>query len=139
MPVSYSVDHRRQRIVASGTGAVTTAELTAYIAARVKDGVYDYDQLVDLTNAELDVRAHEVLQDVKDARVHLGKKEIPLTALVAKPGTATFGLMRQLATLFTFEGAKIQVCTSIEAAHAWVDRERAERRNNEPAAEDSRS
>jgi hypothetical protein len=125
--------------VASGTGVVTIAELTAYIAARVKDGVYDYDQLVDFTDAELDVRASDVLYDVKQARVHLGKKAIPLTSIVAKPGTATFGLVRQLATLFNFEGATIQVCTSIEAAHAWMDKERADRRNNEPAAEDSRS
>lgn len=137
MPVSYSVDHLRQRIVATGTGTVTIAELTAYIAARVKDGVYDYDQLVDLSGAELDVLAQEVMHDVKQARVHLGKKAIPLTAIVAKPGTATFGLVRQLATLFNFEGSTIQVCTSIEAAHGWIDKERAERRNNELAAEDS--
>jgi hypothetical protein len=139
VPVTYIVDHRRQRILATGSGAVTIAELTAYIAARVRDGVYDYDQLLDLANAELDVRVNEVLHDVKQARTHLGTKAIPLTAIVARQGTATFGLARQLATLFNFEGSSIQVCTSIEDAQEWMDKERAERRNNEPAADDSRS
>ena len=113
--------------------------MTAYIAARVRDGVYDYDQVLDFSGAEFDVRANELLHDVKQARVHLGKRAIPLTAFVAKQGTATFGLARQLATLFNFEGSSVHVCTALEAAHEWIDKERAERRHNELAAEDSPS
>ena len=127
MAFSYSVDHQRQRINAVGTGTVTVADLGTYIAARVKDGVYDYDQLIDLSHAELDVPPYDVIQVVKQARVHLSQKPIPFTALVARTGSATFGLTRQLATLFDFEGASVQVFDSTEAAHAWLDQMRSER------------
>ena len=125
MPVSYSVDHRRQRIHAVASGALTTAELSAYIAARVKDGVYDYDQLLDLTGALLDVASHEVLNMVRQARVHLAKKPIPFTAIVAKKGTATYGVARQLGTLFDFEGASVHITDDLDAAIAWLDEMRS--------------
>jgi len=125
--VSYTVDHQRERVHAIGTGTVTVADLATYITARVKDGVYDYDQLIELSEAELDVPPYDVIQVVKQARVHLSQKPIPFTAIVARTGTATFGLTRQLATLFDFEGASVQVFDSVEAAHTWLDQVLSER------------
>ena len=125
MPVSYSVDHRRQRIHAVASGAVNLADLAAYIGARIKDGVYDYDQLLDFSAATLDVASHDVLNMVRKARVHLAKKPIPFTAIVAKQGTATYGLVRQLSTLFDFEGASVHISESLPAAVAWMDEMRS--------------
>jgi hypothetical protein len=121
VPVSYSVDHRRQRIHAVAPGVVIAADLAAYIAARVKDGVYDYDQVLDFSDAMLDVTSHDVLSMVRKARVHLAEKPIPFTAIVAKQGTATYGLARQLATLFDFDGASVHIADSVAAATAWLD------------------
>jgi len=121
VPFSYTVDHRRQRIHAVGAGRVGVTDLTAYIASRVKDGVYDYDQIIDLSSAQLDVAPHEVIHIVKQARVHLSSKPIPFTAVVAHPGSVTFGLTRQLGTLFDFEGATVHIVESVEAANAWID------------------
>ena len=101
------------------------ADLSAYIASRVKDGVYDYDQLLDVSGAVLDVASNEVLNTVRRARVHLEKKPIPLTAIVATPGTATYGLARQLATLFDFDGASVHIASSIDEAKAWLDEMRS--------------
>src|SRR5688500_1288482 len=64
LPVSYTVDHRRQRVHAVASGSLSIADLGTYIAARVKDGVYDYDQLIDLSEATLDVLSHDVLDMV---------------------------------------------------------------------------
>lgn len=125
MPVSYSVDHRRQRIHAVASGAVNVADFAAYIAARVKDGVYDYDQLLDFSGATLDVASQDVLNMVRQARHHLAKKPIPFTAIVAKQGTATYGLARQLCTLFDFEGASVHIADSVEAATVWLDEMRS--------------
>ena len=50
-------------------GDVTIGDLSAYIAARVKDGVYDYDQLLDMSGCTLDVSSHEVLNMVRDKRI----------------------------------------------------------------------
>lgn len=121
MPVSYSVDHRQQRIYAVVSGPVNLADLSTYIGARVKDGVYDYDQLLDISDATIDVVSHDVVAMVRQARAHLLKKPIPFTAIVAKPGTATYGLARQLATLFDFEGASVHIADSVGAATAWLD------------------
>lgn len=129
MPISYSVDHRRLRIHAVASGALDIAHLAAYIAARVKDGVYDYDQLLDFSDATLDVASHDVLNRVRQARVHLAKKPIPYTAIVAKQGTATYGLARQLATLFDFEGASVHIADSLAAATAWLDEMRSEKQD----------
>lgn len=101
------------------------ADLSAYIAARVKDGVYDYDQLLDVSNAAIDVPSHDILTMVRQARVHLAKKPIPFTAIVATPGTAMYGLSRQLATLFDFDGASVHIANSVDAAMAWLDEMRS--------------
>ena len=124
MPISYSVDHRRQRIHAAASGALHVADLAAYIAARVKDGVYDYDQLIDLSAATLEVTSSEVLNTFRQAREHLHKKPIPFTAIVAHQGTATYGLARQLATLFDFEGASVYITETAESGSKWLDQMR---------------
>lgn len=105
---------------------MNVADLSAYIAARIKDGVYDYDQLLDLSGATLDVASYDVLNRVRQARVHLAKKPIPYTAIVAQQGTVTYGLARQLSTLFDFEGASVHITNSVEAATAWLDEMRSE-------------
>ncbi len=113
-------------------------DFAAYIAARVKDGVYDYDQLLDLTSAQLDTAPAELIEAVKRARVHLREKPIPSTAIVAAPGNATYGLARQLATLFGFEGATVQIVESVAAAHEWLDRTKTERQRGHSSSEENR-
>ena len=104
---------------------MNVADLSAYIAARVKDGVYDYDQLLDLSDATLDIASQDVLNMVRQARHHLAKKPIPFTAIVAKQGTATYGLARQLSTLFDFDGASVHIADSVATATAWLDEMRS--------------
>ena len=95
----------------------------------MKDGVYDYDQLMDLSEATMDVGSHEVLNLVRQARVNLAGKPIPFTAIVARPGSATYGLARQLATLFDFDGASVHIADSFEAARDWLDQMRSGERH----------
>ena len=137
MPVAYSVDHRRQRIHATGTGPVGVEDLANYIASRVRDGVYDYDQLIDLSTAQVDFASGEVMQVVRGARVHLSLKPIPFTAVVASAGSATYGVLRQLATLFSFEGASVQIVGSVDEGHHWLDQMQTERSSNPTADEGS--
>ena len=125
VPLTYSVDHRRQRVHAVASGDITLAAFATYIAARVKDGVYDYDQLIDLSEAAMDLESHDLLNLVRQARVNLARKPIPLTAIVARTGTATYGLARQLATLFDFDGASVYIAETVEDARAWLDQMRS--------------
>ena len=128
LPFTYSVDHQRQQIHAVGSGTLTVNDLAIYIAARVKDGVYDYDQVIELAGVQFDAAPREVIDAVKQARVHLRERPIPYTAIVAAPGNATYGLARQLATLFDFEGATVHIVDSVDEANAWLSRTRVERR-----------
>jgi hypothetical protein len=105
------------------------ADLGTYIAARVKDGVYDYDQLLDLSEASLEVVSHDVLNMVRQARANLHRKPIPFTAIVARQGTATYGLARQLSTLFDFDGASVHIAESFQEASAWLDQMRSSERH----------
>lgn len=132
LPVSYTVDHRRQRVHAVASGSLSIADLGTYIAARVKDGVYDYDQLIDLSEAALDVVSQDVLDLVRRARPHLHQKPIPFTVIVARQGTATYGQARQLSTLFDFDGASVHIAESVKAANAWLDEMRSGDRHTSP-------
>ena len=135
MPFTYSVDHQRQQVNAAGTGTLTVNDFTTYIAARVKDGVYDYDQLIDLSAALVDTAPRELIDAVKKARVHLRERPIPYTAIVATPGNATYGLARQLATLFHFEGATVQIVNTVAEANDWLSKTRAERQQGKAPSE----
>src|SRR5688572_6759514 len=129
LPVTYTVDHRHQRVHAVASGSLSIADLGTYIAARVRDGVYDYDQLIDLSEATLDVVSHDVLNLVRRARPNLHEKPTPFTAIVARQGTATYGLARQLSTLFDFDGASVYIAESLKEASAWLDQMRSGERH----------
>ena len=138
MPFTYSVDHQRQQVHAVGSGTLTLTDLAMYIAARVKDGVYDYDQVIELSGAQFDAAPREVIDAVKKARVHLRERPIPYTAIVATPGNATYGLARQLATLFDFEGATVHIVNTVAEANDWLSRTRAERQHGKASSGENR-
>ena len=138
LPFSYSVDHQRQQVNAVGTGTLAVDDFATYIAARVRDGVYDYDQLLDFSNALLDADARELIDAVKRARVHLRDRPIPYTAIVAKPGNATYGLARQLATLFEFENATVQIVDTVAEGNDWLSRTRVERQKGPASSGEGR-
>jgi hypothetical protein len=134
LPIGYTVDHRRKRIHAAASGSVTIADLGAYIASRVRDGVYDYDQLVDLSGAQLDIATQDVLQLVRQSRGNLSEKPIPFTAIVAEQGSWTYGVVRQLSTLFGFDGASVHVVDTVDEGREWLDQMQADAaRGSEPA------
>jgi hypothetical protein len=128
LPVSYTVDHRRQRLHAVASGALSIADLGTYIASRVKDGVSDYDQLIDLSDATLEVVSQDVLNMVRQAQPNMHQKSTLFTAILARQGTATHGLARQLATLFDFDGA-VHIAESFNEATAWLDHMRSGERH----------
>ena len=138
MPFTYSVDHQRQQVHAVGSGTLTVNDLAMYIAARVRDGVYDYDQLIELSGVQFDATPREVIDAVKQARVNLRNRPIPYTAIAATPGSATYGLARQLATLFGFEGATVQIVNTVAEANDWLSRMRAERQHGQAPSGENR-
>jgi hypothetical protein len=122
MPIDLTIQTERERVVAVAHGSVTPDDLEDYIAERVRLGVQDYKQVLDLREASLDLPRSTGLYSVMlRARRAVGvESQVPRTATVAIPGTATFGLARQQAIQDNLRGHEFEVFDSLAAADAWL-------------------
>lgn len=122
MPIDLTVEPDRQRVVAIGRGAITADDLTSYVAERVRLGVYDLPQLIDLRDSSFSIPAGRGLHDclVRARRAAGITSQVPRTATVAKEGTATFGFARQLAITDGLAGHDFEVFESIADAERWL-------------------
>ena len=124
VPFTVSVDHARQRVTGVATGGITVADLGLYVAERVRQGAYSYPQLIDVRAATIDVPPGESLFGIAmEQRRQFTAGAIPRTAIVANPGTATYGLVRQLAVQLGFSKAQVEVFSEIDEAESWLNRQ----------------
>lgn len=106
------------------TGVVTLDDMRAYMAERMREGVYSYVQLVDAREATLSLPTdRNLFGTAQSVRRDLKASEMPRTALVATADTAMFGYLRQLAIQASLSvGAQIEVFAEMTDAEAWLDR-----------------
>ena len=122
VPISLTVDHERRRVTGVASGRVTLDEMRHYVEERVRQGAYSYPQLLDLRDAEITIPEYEsMFARAMDARRELKAGEIPRSAFIARQGTATFGLLRQLATQVSFVHAAVEVFGTREEGEAWLE------------------
>jgi hypothetical protein len=122
MPIELTIQSERGRVVAVGRGTITADDFEDYIAERVRLRVQDYKQVLDLREATLQLPRSTGLYSVMvRARRALGiESQVPRTATVAIPGTATFGLVRQQAIQDNLQGHEFEVFDSLDAADDWL-------------------
>ena len=60
MPISFTIDHDRERIYTKATGVVTFGDLYAHMKADVGPGVAAYSEIFDCTGATTDITAGDV-------------------------------------------------------------------------------
>ena len=122
MPYSLTVDHQNRRCTCVGSGVVSFVDIALYIADRIRQGAYHYSQLVDARDATVDIPPRTSVSGVlMDVRRELNvRSTMPRTAIVANPGTATFGIARQLATELGFANMKVEVFPSRADAESWL-------------------
>lgn len=122
MPIELTVEPDRGRVTGTGHGTITEEDLSDYVAARVRLGVYDLAQLIDLRDASFSIPADRGLHEcLARARRAAGlTSRVPRTATVANAGTATYGFARQLAIRNSLAGNDFEVFESIADAEAWL-------------------
>jgi hypothetical protein len=122
LPISFAVDHEKRRVSAVGAGTFTMEEMRTYIEERTRQGAYEYPQVLDMLNCIVDVPLSEsMLARAQETRKELKTGPIPRTAIIAQPGTATYGFFRQLATQVSFVNASVQVFTTRDEAVTWLE------------------
>lgn len=127
MPITYTVDHRSMRVYAIATELISAEDIAHYIADRFRDGVQDYDQLVDFSAAMFAVDADTLVQTVQSTRRNLGAGPVVPTAIVAPEGLGAEATARALAAAFSSSGAKMRIFGTQLAAASWLDRLREPR------------
>ena len=121
MPFNLTVDHAKRRVTGVASGPITVADIALYVADRVRQGAYSYEQLIDMRDATIDLPPGDSLYArAMEARQQFSAGKIPRTAILATPGTANYGFARQLATQFSFANATVEVFPDQAAAEAWL-------------------
>lgn len=121
MPFVLTVDHSKKRVTGVASGSITVADIALYVADRVRQGAYSYEQLIDMRSASIDLAPGDSLfARAMEARQQFKAGKIPRTAILATPGTANYGFARQLATQLTFANATVEVFSDPAAAETWL-------------------
>jgi hypothetical protein len=123
VPINVTVDHARERVTGTASGTVTPDDIGSYIAERIRQNAYTYSQLIDFRNATIDLAPGENLLSVAMEKRREAKTEaIPArTAIVATPGSATYGFARQMALQLGFGKAPVEVFAKLDEAEAWLN------------------
>jgi hypothetical protein len=123
VPIKVTVDHARERVSGVASGSVTPDDIGAYIAGRIRQNAYTSSQLIDFRNATIDIAPGEnfaavAMEKRREANVEL----VPArTALVATPGSATYGFARQMALQLGFGKVPVEVFAKLDEAEAWLN------------------
>ena len=121
MPFTLSVDHAKRRVTGIASGPITVGDIALYVADRVRQGVYSYEQLIDMRAATIDIPPGDSLfARAMETRRQFRAGEIPRTAILATPGTANYGYARQMATQLGFANATVEVFSDQAAAETWL-------------------
>lgn len=121
MPFTLSVDHAKRRVTGVASGQLTVGDIALYVADRVRQGAYSYEQLIDIRGATIDIPPGESLfVRAMETRRQYRAGTIPRTAILAVPGTANYGYARQMATRLGFANANVQVFTDQADAEVWL-------------------
>jgi len=128
MPIEYRIDHDRRRVVAHGTGTVTTEDIYAYqheVWARPE--VSGFDQLVDMSTADhidAPVPSADGMRDLAALAAGMDHPVQPSRFAIVAPGDLAFGLGRMYSTYRELEPRStkaVRVFRTMDEALAWLD------------------
>jgi len=120
MPISYSIDRFRQRMVTHAEGLITLADVDAHLDAELRERGTDVPELFDARFATTNITPSEVRQLVY--RVHDIARAHPFgpTAIIALDDVA-FGMARMFSILVAPYGVAIEVFRDVDSGSAWLD------------------
>ena len=96
MPIEWTADPQTRRIAAYGLGTVTAADWEAFIKGQVDGGVRGYAKLLDLSQANVEISAAEILAIARTVNRLADEAGDPLgpAAFVIDSGTTLERLMQ---------------------------------------------
>ena len=120
MPLTFTVDHTRRRIYTTAIGPITPAHIAQFFSDRITTGVKDYDQIVDITGAQLILHDSDLKPLANDRKASLGGGPAGRTAWVA-PTPEQYERALRLKGLLESLGVSVSIFRSAEEAGAWLD------------------
>ena len=119
MPITFKIDHNRERIYSTATGVVTFGDLYAHMNADVEPGVAAYSEIFDCTGATTDVTAADVRMLVMH-RAEVAREQSPGPVAIVAETDLFFGLFR-IFEMLTEDLRPINVFRDTLAAEIWLD------------------
>jgi hypothetical protein len=98
MPITYSIDQAQRRLTAVAAGSVTYSEIMTHLERERDDNALPFRELIEATQATLDISSPEVWQVVDRLRT-LGHQHALGPTAVVVGDDVSYGVMRMLETL----------------------------------------
>jgi len=121
MPIHYSIDPGRRRLMTRADGVVTFHDINAHLDAEQKNRDLNRAELIDARGATTDVTAEQVRRLVRRAADMLRVVELGPTAIVTN-NDVVYGMARMYSILAEGVGANTEVFRDMESATRWLDR-----------------
>ena len=120
MPIHYSFDSTRARLVTRADGVVTFHEINAHLDMEQRKRDLELPELFDARGATTDLTAAQVRRLVDRVTKLLRAADLGATAVVTND-PALFGLARMYAALAKQSGVWTEVFQDVAAASRWLD------------------
>ena len=121
MPITYTLDRERRRMMTRAEGLLTRADLEHHLDVEAQDHAEGFAELFDATGATTDVTAEDIRGLVDRARQwQAAGVSVGPTAIVATTNVV-YGMARMYAMLAEFLNAPVEVFREIGPAMEWLD------------------
>ncbi len=121
MPIDYSVDHVKRRILCVWAPPLDGAEIVATVERAAAEGLWTYGMLHD--GRAVQPRGDLKARDMVDTVTRLAQTHGPRGPVALVANVDTIGSAQAYAILNDQSGQSIQVFWDRDAAEAWLDRQ----------------
>ena len=120
VPIRYSFDQERRRLVTHADGVLTFHEINAHLDVEQRKRDLELPELFDASGATTDLTADQVRRLVDRATGMLRVVELGATAIVTT-NAALYGIARMYSQLAGRAGIAADVFRDVDAASRWLD------------------
>jgi hypothetical protein len=122
MPITYTLDRERRRMITRAEGLLTRAELESHLDVEAQDHAEEFAELFDARNATTDITADDVRGLVDRARQWQAAGIVVGPTAIVATTDVVYGMARMYAILAEFLNAPVEVFRDVEPAMEWLDR-----------------
>jgi hypothetical protein len=124
MPISYTVVHRSMHINAVASGVISRDDIVRYVEERVRDGIPDYGQVIDLRSATFGVPPSEIVDALQSARRRLGVGPVVATAVLMETRSEMEPTAREFVAQLAATGVTVKLFRTFAASTSWIQKVR---------------